>query len=99
MSYAGQNAYSAGKTSGVLRDGASGPNRCFVPADFVWGGDEHSDEHLNEYLVNIWMKWSVEIPGPMKLIETVIYSLHRGSLGAAQGSGALKKTRGQPRGR
>ena len=30
MSYTGKNAYSAGKTSGVLRGGASGANRCYV---------------------------------------------------------------------
>ena len=30
VSYAGKNAYSAGKTSGVLRVGASGANRCYV---------------------------------------------------------------------
>ena len=32
VSYAGKNAYSAGKTSGVLRSGASGANRCYVLA-------------------------------------------------------------------
>ena len=32
VSYAGKNAYSAGKTSGVLMGGASGANRCFVLA-------------------------------------------------------------------
>jgi len=32
VSYAGKNAYSAGKTSGVLRGGASGANRCYVLA-------------------------------------------------------------------
>ena len=32
MSYTGKNAYSAGKTSGVLRGGASGANRCYVMA-------------------------------------------------------------------
>ena len=31
-SYAGKNAYSAGKTNGVLRGGASGANRCYVLA-------------------------------------------------------------------
>ena len=30
VSYAGKNAYSAGKTSGVLRGGASGANICYV---------------------------------------------------------------------
>ena len=30
VSYAGKNAYSAGKTSGVLRGVASGANRCYV---------------------------------------------------------------------
>ena len=30
MSYAGKNAYYAGKTSGVLRGGASGANRGYV---------------------------------------------------------------------
>ena len=32
VSYAGKNAYSAGKTSEVLRGGASGANRCYVLA-------------------------------------------------------------------
>ena len=32
VSYAGKNAYSAGKTSGVLRGVASGSNRCYVLA-------------------------------------------------------------------
>ena len=32
VSYAGKNAYSTGKTSGVLRGGASGTNRCYVIA-------------------------------------------------------------------
>ena len=32
VSYAGKKAYSAGKTSGVLRGGASGANRCYVLA-------------------------------------------------------------------
>ena len=32
VSYAGKNAYSAGKTSGVLRGGASGANKCYVLA-------------------------------------------------------------------
>ena len=32
VSYAGKNAYGAGKTSGVLRGGASGANRCYVLA-------------------------------------------------------------------
>ena len=43
VSYAGKNAYSAGKTSGVLRGGASGANRCYVLAHcggygMVWYG-------------------------------------------------------------
>ena len=32
VSYAGKNAYSAGKTSGVLRGGASRSSRCYVLA-------------------------------------------------------------------
>ena len=32
VSYAGKNAYSAGKTSGVLRGGVSRANRCYVLA-------------------------------------------------------------------
>ena len=38
VSYAGKNAYSAGKTSGVLRGGASGANRCYVLAHCGGGG-------------------------------------------------------------
>ena len=30
VSYAGKNAYSTGKTNGVLRDGASAANRFYV---------------------------------------------------------------------
>ena len=37
MSYAGKNAYSAGKISGVLRDGVSGANRGYVLAQFGMG--------------------------------------------------------------
>ena len=42
LSYAGKNAYSAGKTSGVLRGVASGANRCYVlahctPPPCLWG--------------------------------------------------------------
>ena len=33
VSYAGKNAYSAGKTNGVLGVGASGANRCYVLAN------------------------------------------------------------------
>ena len=35
VSYAGKNAYSAGKTSGVLRGGASEADGCYVFAHFV----------------------------------------------------------------
>ena len=35
VSYAGKNAYSAGKTSGVLRGGALAANRGYVPAHCV----------------------------------------------------------------
>ena len=38
VSYAGKNAYSADKTIGVLRDGASGANRGHVLAHFFFGG-------------------------------------------------------------
>ena len=37
VSYAGKNAYSASKTSGVLRGGASGVNRGYLLAH-RWGG-------------------------------------------------------------
>ena len=42
VSYAGKNAYSAGKTSGALRDGASGANRGYVLAH---GGPPSSQLH------------------------------------------------------
>ena len=42
VSYASKNAYSAGKTSGVLRGCASGANRCYVLA--------HCDDGTNEFL-------------------------------------------------
>ena len=38
VSYAGKNAYSAGKTSGVLRGVASGANRGYVLAHCGRGG-------------------------------------------------------------
>ena len=38
VSYAGKNAHSAGKTSGVLRGGVSGANRCYVLAHCGGGG-------------------------------------------------------------
>ena len=38
VSYAGKNAYSAGKTNGVLRGSASGANRCYVLAHCGEGG-------------------------------------------------------------
>ena len=38
VSYAGKNEYSAGKTSGVLRGGASRAKRCYVLAHC--GGEE-----------------------------------------------------------
>ena len=44
LSYAGKNAYSTGKTSGVLRGDASGSNRCYVltacPLGREGGGDD-----------------------------------------------------------
>ena len=43
VSYAGKNAYSAGKTSGVLRGGASGANRCYVLAPCGGGVKEIMD--------------------------------------------------------
>ena len=42
VSYAGKNAYSAGKTSGVLRGGASEANRCYVLAH-CGGGEGHKN--------------------------------------------------------
>ena len=44
VSYAGKNEYSAGKTNGVLRVGASGANRCYVLAHCVcvWGAGVNS---------------------------------------------------------
>ena len=54
VSYAGKNAYSAGKTSGVLRGGASGANRCYVLAHCGGGGTGGSDVTLRE-------NWSVFI--------------------------------------
>ena len=46
VSYAGKNAYSAGKTSGVLKYGASGPNRCYVLAH-CGGGESQLRGHIN----------------------------------------------------
>ena len=37
VSYAGKNSYSAGKTGGVLRGGASGANRGYVLAHCAFG--------------------------------------------------------------
>ena len=46
MSYAGKNAYSAGKPSGVLRGCASGAKRWYVLA--------HCDDGTNEFLAKFW---------------------------------------------
>ena len=48
VSYAGKNAYSAGKTSGVLRGGASGANRYYVLAHPGGGGTLGSDVTLRK---------------------------------------------------
>ena len=47
VSYAGKNAYSAGKTSGVLRGGSSGANRCYVLAH-CGGGELRSEAKLGK---------------------------------------------------
>ena len=47
VSYAGKNAYSAGKTSGVLRGGASGANRCYVLAHCGGGGGVKAEINAN----------------------------------------------------
>ena len=50
--YAGNNAYSAGITSGVLRGGASGANRCYVLAHCrVNGGKEILTENVATNIV------------------------------------------------
>ena len=43
VSYAGKNAYSAGKTSGVFRGSASAANRCYVLAHCGGGGTKCPD--------------------------------------------------------
>ena len=45
VSYAGKNAYSAGKTSGVFRGGASGANRGYVLAHC--GGEGGKYDYVN----------------------------------------------------
>ena len=60
VSYAGKNACSAGKTSGVLRGGASGANRCYVLAHCGGGANwdlEHKEVALKSQIWNI-SKWS-----------------------------------------
>ena len=46
--YASKNAYSAGKTSGVLRSDALGANRCYVLAH-CGGGGKWPKVNLNDY--------------------------------------------------
>ena len=67
--YAGKNAYSAGKTSGVLRGGTSGANRCYVLAH-CGGGDLLSDVRDGnrlEYLIKrngsipTWWCWGYSL--------------------------------------
>ena len=43
VSYAGKNAYGAGKTSGDLRGGAFGANRCYVLAHCGGGSSGGAD--------------------------------------------------------
>ena len=52
VSYAGKNVYSTGKTSGVLRGGASGVNRCYVLAH-CGGGDLAITEPWG--VLNFWI--------------------------------------------
>ena len=46
VSYTEKNAYITGKTSGVLRDGASGANKCYVLAH-CGGGEERLQGYLS----------------------------------------------------
>ena len=55
VSYTGKNAYSANKTSGVLRGCASGTNRCYVLAHCVGVGgqveEKNGDGNSGNYVV------------------------------------------------
>ena len=53
VSYAGKNAYSAGKTSGVLRGDASGANRGYVLAHCGGGGKELTNLRLTPVRLNL----------------------------------------------
>ena len=50
VSYAGKNAYNAGKTSGVLRGGASGAYRCYVLAHCGGGGLKGAEKGSHNFL-------------------------------------------------
>ena len=55
VSYAGKNAYSAGKTSGALRGGASGAIRCYVLAHCGGGGSK-----MGIFEIQIWEFFSFQ---------------------------------------
>ena len=57
VSYAGKNSYIAGKTSGVLRGGASGANRCYVLAHCAL----QTWKILSEITAILWQEWICEI--------------------------------------
>ena len=54
VSYAGKNAYSAGKTSGALRGGASGANRCYVLAHCGGGAISTKDISIDSRDARFW---------------------------------------------
>ena len=56
VSYASKNAYSAGKTSGVLRGESSGANKCYVLAHCGVGGYPFAEkDNIRWIIMNFFM--------------------------------------------
>ena len=64
VSYAGKNAYSAGKTSGVLRSGASGANRCYVLAHCAPRTSFPLPPPIEASRLKNWFVWLFWLAGP-----------------------------------
>ena len=61
VSYAGKNAYSAGKTSGVLKGGASGANRGYVLAHWPLVKEQSKKNKLGLSWAKLSSSWNCTI--------------------------------------
>ena len=74
VSYAGKNAYSASKTSGGIKGGASRANRCYVLAHCGGrgGGGGTVGEHIAPISFRgINLKRALVLQGPCKVLQGV----------------------------